>query len=144
MVQQYNSLRSKRPVNVPSGGINEELGRRLKALRAESGMTQADVAKELSISAQQYQKYEKGTTKCSLSTVYSLASFYNRPISDFLPSVTNDVPATDVDVEESPLNVDGVDFETEAEAMAMILAAFMRVPSVATRRKLLGILDNIL
>ncbi|MEL6380539.1 MAG: helix-turn-helix transcriptional regulator, partial [Pseudomonadota bacterium] len=44
--------------------IDLALGQTLRLLRVQGGRTQSEVAEYLDISPQQYQKYEKGSSRC--------------------------------------------------------------------------------
>ncbi len=48
----------------------KELGKRLKTFRKAKGLTQNEVAKELGITCQQYQKYESGKNKIPVHSLY--------------------------------------------------------------------------
>jgi transcriptional regulator with XRE-family HTH domain len=47
--------------------VDRLIGQRLRALRIQSGMSQQELGKEVNISFQQVQKYEKGTNRISVS-----------------------------------------------------------------------------
>jgi len=63
--------------------IREAIGKRLKALRLLNGTTQQEIASTIGLSAQQWQKYEKGINTISSTRLYSLAIETGRPITDF-------------------------------------------------------------
>ena len=123
--------------------IDEVLARKLKSLRLNAGKTQSEIARVLDISPQQYQKYEKGNSKCAIATVYRLAEYYQIPISDLLPA-TN-IPSEGF-AESGPapyqtMNDTGpVD---EATAMSLILNVLMRIPEHNARMKLVAMLNEL-
>ncbi|PTY92333.1 helix-turn-helix domain-containing protein [Heyndrickxia sporothermodurans] len=53
------------------------LGIRLKELRIERGLLQADMASLLSVSLRQYQRYEKDESDMALSAAIMLAEYFN-------------------------------------------------------------------
>ena len=55
---------------------------RLKVIRAERSMTQADLAKETGISRTTLSEIEKGTSNPSTRTALKLAKALNLPIED--------------------------------------------------------------
>ena len=66
------------------------IGERLKLLRFASGLSQKDVAKNLEISFQQYQKYESGTNRISAVKLYALAQLMNVNIYEFFNGYGSD------------------------------------------------------
>lgn len=73
------------------GTLYECIGQRLRALRVARGMTQAEVAEIIGVSPQQYQKYEDAYTKCSLTNLATLATFYGVSVGVIV--APNDVAA---------------------------------------------------
>ena len=61
---------------------------RIRDLREDADLTQQDVAKELSISMQQYSLYERGNREIPFHHVITLAKFYNVSI-DYIAGLTN-------------------------------------------------------
>ncbi|WP_368298883.1 helix-turn-helix domain-containing protein [Cytobacillus firmus] len=64
------------------------LGIRLKELRLEKGLLQTDIAKLLSVSLRQVQRYEKDESDMSLSTAAKLAEYFDVSI-DYLTGRSN-------------------------------------------------------
>lgn len=56
--------------------IVEKFSQRLKELRLEHGMTQQQLAKQLSIQQQSYARYEKGTGEPSLQTLIKMTAIF--------------------------------------------------------------------
>lgn len=59
------------------GGINLNDNITLKELRARKNKTQAEVAKELKISTQTYNSWEKNPGKIKLSNLISLCNYFD-------------------------------------------------------------------
>lgn len=57
---------------------------RLKNIRKRSKITQKSISDYLGITLRTYQRYEEGTIEPPLSTVMSIAKFYNLPIDCLL------------------------------------------------------------
>lgn len=168
-----NSTKKAAASAFPAGGGGEDgnttldviLGQTLKTLRQRANMTQANVADLLEISPQQYQKYEKGASKCSLTTLYRLASHYGVRPEDLLPKnydegtgrptglqeaqvIYGDLPDQTVDKSGSSYAANAnspapAGALNEASALAEILAIFIRIPNNETRRKILELLGDI-
>ena len=64
--------------NFPMGirKIQNELGRKLKALRLERGLTQENVAFEVDISRNHLSNIELGKHPVNIKTLYKLAQFF--------------------------------------------------------------------
>ena len=64
--------------NFPMGirKIQNELGRKLKALRIEKGLTQENVAFEVDISRDHLSNIELGKHPVNIKTLYKLAQFF--------------------------------------------------------------------
>ena len=62
---------------------------RLRTLREENEKLQKEVAKELNMKQQQYQRYENGTTEMSVTLLNILADYYNTSI-DYIVGRTNE------------------------------------------------------
>ncbi len=125
--------------------INKEIGRRLKAFRTSLDKTQADFADILDISPQQYQKYEKGTSRCSISSIYQLAEYFETAAITLLPPQFHAK-------KNSGFSENNLSFATrpgntylndEAEAMAELLSVFARIPTRSMRKKLISLLNTM-
>ena len=63
------------------------IGQRLKLMRRKNGYTLTHMGNVLSISYQQYQKYEGGKSRPPLDKIYRLKHFYDIPYDDFFDGV---------------------------------------------------------
>ena len=66
------------------------IGRNLKRLRLEHGLTQKNVAHRLGISFQQMQKYESGQNKLPIESLFILKHYYNTTFDIFFHGVDTD------------------------------------------------------
>ena len=64
--------------------IDDYIGKKLLEFRNKYNLTQADVAKKLEVSTQQYQKYENGDNRLSLSKFLHLSRSVAFPLKDFI------------------------------------------------------------
>ena len=95
----------------------QHVGQQLKQLRLERGLTQAKVSRIISVSPQQYQKYEEAQSKCSLNYLIALADYYGITVNAFLPPIHKGVANPDQD---TPI-------ATEADLLARLVTAFVRL-----------------
>lgn len=56
--------------------VNSAIGERLRQVRVENGLTQADVAAQFGVSYQQVQKYEDGTNRINASRLFTFLESY--------------------------------------------------------------------
>lgn len=84
------------------------IGQRLKKLREEKDLTQAQVAKILGVSRTTYTQYETGKSEPDLATVSKLAEIYETSV-DFLLGKT-DIPTP---IETIAAHHDGEDWTEE-------------------------------
>lgn len=63
--------------------------KRLKELRENKGKLQKDIAKELNMKQQQYQRYENGTTEMPVTLLSILADYYETSL-DYIVGKTNE------------------------------------------------------
>lgn len=64
--------------------VNERIGIEIRSQRREHGLTQQDLARELGVTFQQIQKYERGG-RISPGKLYILAHAMHLPIAAFFP-----------------------------------------------------------
>lgn len=75
-----NSLNKKGKANE----IDNYIGKKLLEFRSQYNLTQADIARKLDVSTQQYQKYENGDNRLSLSKFLHLSRSVAFPLKDFI------------------------------------------------------------
>jgi len=87
MSQQKLSPNTSAPSKSKKGKANEiddYIGKKLLEFRGKYNLTQADVAQKLEVSTQQYQKYENGDNRLSLSKFLHLSRSVAFPLKDFI------------------------------------------------------------
>ena len=89
-------------------------------------MTQAQIAQVIEVSPQQYQKYEEGQSKCSLTNLMVLADFHAVPITDLIPEASTKV---------AEIN--------EADLLARLVAAFSRLENANEKLRLVQLVEAI-
>ncbi len=121
-----NEMRMSLDPSRPGAGedVYDHVGRQLRAHRVGKGMTQAQVARLIDISPQQYQKYEDAQSKCSLTNLMVLADHYRVPLSEFLP-------------EESVRPAEA----NEADLLARLVAAYSRLGTPNEKLRLVQLVE---
>lgn len=104
----------------PKDTIYDHIGNRLRALREQNHLNQADVAKLIGKSHQTYSNYEKATNQITLDHLYVLAQYYGVAITDLLPEqkhIAILIPSARTDQKAAGMAEDQAAF-TDAETMA--------------------------
>jgi transcriptional regulator with XRE-family HTH domain len=66
-----------------AGAEDLEIGRKIRALRLERGLSQSGLADGIGLTFQQVQKYEKGTNRVSAGRLHRIAELLNIPVMFF-------------------------------------------------------------
>src|SRR5437762_11724844 len=66
-----------------AGAEDVEIGRKIRALRLERGLSQSGLAGGIGLTFQQVQKYEKGTNRVSAGRLQRIAEILNTPVMFF-------------------------------------------------------------
>ncbi|MEA2875530.1 MAG: hypothetical protein QOF14_726 [Hyphomicrobiales bacterium] len=66
-----------------AGAEDIEIGRKIRALRLERGLSQSGLADGIDLTFQQVQKYEKGTNRVSAGRLQRIADMLNTPVTFF-------------------------------------------------------------
>jgi len=78
MTEPSHSTRKRR-----AGAEDLEIGRKIRALRLERGLSQSGLADGIDLTFQQVQKYEKGTNRVSAGRLQRIADMLNTPVMFF-------------------------------------------------------------
>jgi transcriptional regulator with XRE-family HTH domain len=66
-----------------AGAEDVEIGRKIRALRLERGLSQSGLAEGIGLTFQQVQKYEKGANRVSAGRLQQIADLLNVPVTFF-------------------------------------------------------------
>jgi transcriptional regulator with XRE-family HTH domain len=115
-----------------------EIGKRIRALRLERGLSQTELGNLLGVTFQQIQKYEKGANRVAAGRLQRVAEALEVPITFFYAgntTETHETPETDtVDV--------GLGFLETAGAVRLV-RAFSRIQDPEMRRALVELTEKI-
>ena len=122
----------------PRGGDprDAEIGKRVRTLRLQRGLSQSELGALISVTFQQVQKYEKGTNRISAGRLQRIAEVLSVPVSFFFdgPEDGRKHSKSSVDVEFSFLQTEG----------ALRLArAYARIKEPGVRLQLLRLTEAI-
>lgn len=122
------------PVNrgIESGPhpADQHVGRQIAAVRVQSDVSQAQLARSIGISFQQLQKYENAKNRVSASMLYEIASSLGVPVSRFFEGLLGN--ETDRDPPPLPLD-ERIYFIASAEGRRLIEGLVQLHPRVRGR-----------
>jgi transcriptional regulator with XRE-family HTH domain len=114
-----------------------EIGRRIRALRLERGLSQTELGNLLGITFQQIQKYEKGANRVAAGRLQRIAEALDVPITFFYSGSTDRKARADED------SVDvGLSFLETAGAVRLV-RAYSKIEDRRMRRALVELTERI-
>jgi len=111
--------------------IYKSVGKQLKHFRLKKRHTQAEIAKYLKVSPQQYQKYEDAQSKCNLNYLVKLAAFYDVALTSLLGGENEN----SVLLEEEAT--------TDAELLARLVSSFVKLDTYDEKIRLVQLVEAI-
>jgi len=125
-------------VNKRSGDARDaEIGRRIRALRLERGLSQTDLGNMLGVTFQQIQKYERGANRVAAGRLQRVAESLEVPITFFYEGSTSGEDRSDADT----IDV-GLGFLETAGAVRLV-RAFSRIRDPEMRRTVMELVEKI-
>jgi len=106
------------------------VGNNLRILRQRKGLSQTDLGRELGLTFQQIQKYEKGTNRVGAGRLYRMAAFLGVPVSALFDGAPK---SSKPEHFESPMAL-----LSRSDAVGL-MEAFSKVSAPESRRLLVGL-----
>jgi len=131
-------------VNKRSGDARDaEIGRRIRALRLERGLSQTDLGNLLGVTFQQIQKYERGANRIGSSRLHQFSKVLDVPVAYFFHGLDGeDGGGADTagrgGLAETPAERFDDDIMTRRETIELI-RAYYRIGDVRIRRRLMDL-----
>lgn len=120
--------------------VDLHVGARVRVRRKFLGMSQTDLARELGLTFQQVQKYERGSNRVSASKLYETGKALKVPISYFFEGFGDAETAAGEAPSQAEEHVHGFLMTTEGIELA---EAFPRISNGKIRRKLLALTQSL-
>ena len=108
--------------------LDRDLGAAIRRFRTDLGLSQHALAARLSLSGQQFQKYESGANRVSASVLYRLARELDQPVTAFFPASGRP---------------DGLDMLLDTPEGRAVSRGFARIHDLAQRRALGVIVEGL-
>lgn len=115
-----------------------EIGKRIRALRLERGLSQTELGSLLDVTFQQVQKYEKGSNRVAAGRLHRVAEALSVPITFFYGG--GDKPDA-ADSDEESVDV-GLGFLKTAGAVRLV-RAYSRLTDPSMRRALVELVERM-
>lgn len=100
--------------------IDIEVGRRIRARRLSTGLSQSSLAKGLDLTFQQVQKYEKGVNRVGAGRLQRIAHILDVPVTFFFDGQLRQGAKTSIET------VSGFEFLSNARALRL-MKSFSRI-----------------
>lgn len=113
--------------------VDIHVGQRVRARRKMLGLSQTQLGKELGVTFQQVQKYERGTNRIGSSRLFRLSSALDVPVAYFFEGAETKLPGYDAGLDA----LDGDAFERQ-ETQELV-EAYYRIADPRVRKKVLGL-----
>lgn len=120
-----------------AGAEDVEIGRKIRALRLERGLSQSNLADGIGLTFQQVQKYEKGTNRVSAGRLQRIADMLNIPVMFFYGGMS----ARGGKKREAPAGQELAFLQTKG-AMRLI-RAYSEISSRATKYALVVLAESL-
>jgi transcriptional regulator with XRE-family HTH domain len=111
--------------------IDVLVGARIAERRKSLGLTQTDLARALSVTFQQIQKYERGANRVSASRLWEVAVFLGLSVNAFFPTKSERPLSTDpiVKISAAARSIAAEARSLSAEDQALLLELIQRLAS---------------
>lgn len=104
--------------------VDVHVGRRIRLRRSLMEMSQSDLGKELGLTFQQVQKYERGDNRVSASRLYDIARVLDVTISFFFDDLPEELLAQHAVVRPVLPAAEGVQLSLDDESEALVRAYY--------------------
>jgi len=114
-----------------------EIGRRIRAIRLQRGLSQTELGALIDFTFQQIQKYEKGANRVSAGRLQRLTEALKVPVTFFYAAIT---------AERQNANTDSVDVGLEyleTAGAVRLVRAYSRIKDSEMRRVLVELMEGI-
>jgi transcriptional regulator with XRE-family HTH domain len=119
--------------------LDKHVGSRMRMRRMMLGISQEKLGKELGLTFQQVQKYEKGTNRLGASRLQQISQILQVPVEFFFEGVPDTLSMSKSDV--SSLS-DISDFISSADGLRLV-TALTRIENTDLRRRIVDLVQEI-
>jgi transcriptional regulator with XRE-family HTH domain len=113
--------------------VDVHVGQRVRARRKMLGLSQTQLGKELGVTFQQVQKYERGTNRIGSSRLFKMAGTLDVPVAYFFEGAETKLPGYNDSI--STVEADAFERQETQE----LVEAYYRIADPRIRKKVLGL-----
>ena len=113
--------------------VDVHVGQRVRARRKMLGLSQTQLGKDLGVTFQQVQKYERGTNRIGSSRLFKMSTTLDVPVAYFFEGAETKLPGYNESLEA----LNGEAFERQ-ETQELV-EAYYRIADPRIRKKVLGL-----
>ena len=113
--------------------VDLHVGQRVRARRKMLGLSQTQLGKELGVTFQQVQKYERGTNRIGSSRLFRMSTTLDVPVAYFFEGAETKLPGYNDTM--GALDGDAFDRQETKE----LVEAYYRIADPRIRKKVLGL-----
>lgn len=118
-----------------AGAEDVEIGRKIRALRLQRGLSQSGLGEGIGLTFQQVQKYEKGTNRVSAGRLQRIADILNTPVTFFYGGSTSPTKQRDT-------RATGLAF-MQTKGAIRLMRAYSEINSRATKYALVVLAESL-
>ena len=118
-----------------AGAEDVEIGRKIRALRLERGLSQAGLADGIGLTFQQVQKYEKGKNRVSAGRLQQIADILGTPVMFFYGGMG-------LRAKKRERDTTGLAF-LQTKGAVRLMRAYSEIPSRATKYALVVLAESL-
>jgi transcriptional regulator with XRE-family HTH domain len=134
--RSFVKLRSSTTKKRQPTSTDAQVGESIRAHRLIAGMSQSDLARQLGVSFQQVQKYEKGANRVGAGRLPQIARIFNVPIGALFKDYADTSPGRRT-ASAAPARL------ITDTAVLKLLTAYADITDRVTRRRLSQLVDGI-
>lgn len=121
--------------------VDIHVGKRLRLKRTILGMSQEELAKNLGITFQQVQKYEKGVNRIGSSRLFDIAQVLGVPVSFFFDEYGDNNPI--YGFAEEAEKFEHEKGEVSNREIMSLVKAYCQIKSADTRKKAMDLIKSL-
>lgn len=130
---QSKDIYSKRCALTNPDPVDIHVGQRVRARRKMLGLSQTQLGKELGVTFQQVQKYERGTNRIGSSRLFKITTVLDAPVAYFFEGAETKLPGYNQSLE-------ALDADTfERQETQELVEAYYRIADPRIRKKIVGL-----
>ncbi len=123
---------------MPAHPVDVHVGKRLRLRRSMLGMSQDHLGKEIGVTFQQIQKYERGVNRIGSSRLYDFSNILSVPVGYFFEDFMPEDTMAQGFAESATAEYENDNLDSK-ETLSLI-RAYYKIKDITIRKKVLGLI----